>query len=67
MYVFWSAVQLDFVMTHIWLQISFMQRDEYLLLTVGSIGQMQNYNNVSGYKGVEEWAKLYFRGCSSST
>jgi hypothetical protein len=44
-----------------------MQRDEYLLLTVGSIGQMQNYNNVSGYKGVEEWAKLYFRGCSSST
>ncbi len=56
-------------MTHIWLQISFMQRDEYLLLSVRSIGQMQNCinNNVSSYKGVEKWAKLYFRGCSSAT
>jgi len=46
-----------------------MQRDEYLLLFVRSIGQMQNYinNNVSSYKGVGKWAKLYFRGCSSST
>jgi len=46
-----------------------MQRDEYLLLSVRSIGQMQNCinNNVSSYKGVEKWAKLYFRGCSSAT
>ncbi len=48
-------MQLDFVMTHIWLQISLMQRDECLLLSVGSIRQMQNCinNNVSSYKGVE--------------
>jgi hypothetical protein len=46
-----------------------MQRDEYLLLFVRCIGQMQNCinNNVSSYKGVEKWAKLYFRGCSNST
>jgi hypothetical protein len=49
-------------------QIPLLQRDEYLLLFVGSTRQMQKCinNNVSGYKGVEEWTKLYFKGCSNS-
>ncbi len=52
--------------THV-AQIPLQQRDEYFLLFAICIRQMKKcINNIPGYKGVEEWTKLYFRGCSSS-
>jgi Ulp1 family protease len=37
------------------------------VLSIRFAGKMQKCinNNVSGYKGVKKWAKLYFRGCST--